>query len=196
MRCASTRTTVGLCRRVARFIHAGLSAAQPGIVVATAAAPRGDCARTRRARAGRRPRCRRPAICMCLEAPGLLETFMVGDQPDPRLSRLARESSSGPPDAGATGATVYVYGEMVDLLWQSGRTAAALRLEVLWSQLAAVESFSLLCGYSCGELLSGQGPRGPLRASHPRRTHPPGAGPLASDRRYPEATIVRPLSRL
>ena len=43
-----------------------------------------------------------------------------------------------------------VYGEMVDLLWNTGRADAALALEVLWNELAAQHAFSLLCGYSVG----------------------------------------------
>jgi hypothetical protein len=39
---------------------------------------------------------------------------------------------------------------MVDVLWQAGQTAAAIRLEMLWNQLAQTHSFALLCGYSMG----------------------------------------------
>ena len=41
-----------------------------------------------------------------------------------------------------------VYGEMVDLLAEQGRMDAAHQLEMLWNNLAAKESFTLLCGYS------------------------------------------------
>jgi hypothetical protein len=39
---------------------------------------------------------------------------------------------------------------MVDLLWKDGLTVAAIRLEVLWNQLAMTHDFSLLCGYAMG----------------------------------------------
>ena len=39
---------------------------------------------------------------------------------------------------------------MVDLLWKDGLTTAAVRLEMLWNQLARTHDFSLLCGYSMG----------------------------------------------
>jgi hypothetical protein len=39
---------------------------------------------------------------------------------------------------------------MVDVLWQDGEHDAAIRLEVLWNQLAQTEAFSLLCGYAMG----------------------------------------------
>jgi hypothetical protein len=147
---------LGLCRRVARFIHAGLSAAQPGIVVATPPHLVG-IARELDALGRDAAALQATGDLQCLEAPALLETFMIGDQPDTALFRAGARELFQSARRGRSGATVYVYGEMVDLLWQSGRTAAAMRLEVLWSQLAAVESFSLLCGYSAGNFYQGKG---------------------------------------
>jgi hypothetical protein len=43
--------------------------------------------------------------------------------------------------------TVRAYGEMVDVLWQAGERAAAIRLEELWNELAKLQTFSLLCAY-------------------------------------------------
>jgi hypothetical protein len=40
------------------------------------------------------------------------------------------------------------YGEMVNLLWQQGKTDQAIALEILWNQLAGIYDFSLLCGYA------------------------------------------------
>jgi hypothetical protein len=39
---------------------------------------------------------------------------------------------------------------MVDLLWRGGQAEAAIRLEVLWNELASTRTFSLLCGYAIG----------------------------------------------
>jgi hypothetical protein len=39
---------------------------------------------------------------------------------------------------------------MVDVLWQDGQKDAAVALERLWNQLAHIEAFSLLCGYTMG----------------------------------------------
>jgi hypothetical protein len=41
-------------------------------------------------------------------------------------------------------------GQMVDILWREGERDAAIRLEVLWNQLAQTKAFSLLCGYAMG----------------------------------------------
>jgi hypothetical protein len=36
------------------------------------------------------------------------------------------------------------------VLWKQGHTEAAIRLEVLWNELASTYAFSLLCGYAMG----------------------------------------------
>jgi hypothetical protein len=46
--------------------------------------------------------------------------------------------------------TVRIFGQMVDVLWQRGEHHAAIRLEVLWNELAHTQAFSLLCGYAMG----------------------------------------------
>jgi hypothetical protein len=45
------------------------------------------------------------------------------------------------------GRTMRVFGEMVDVLWARGRSAAAIAVEELWNELAERRSFALLCGY-------------------------------------------------
>jgi MEDS: MEthanogen/methylotroph, DcmR Sensory domain len=71
--------------------------------------------------------------------------FLIGDQPDPGdfqrvIGGLIRR-------AAAAGRPVRIYGEMVALLWDAGLVSAAIELEALWSELAALLSFSLVCGY-------------------------------------------------
>jgi hypothetical protein len=39
---------------------------------------------------------------------------------------------------------------MVDVLWKKGRAEAAIKLEILWNELAQTHTFQLLCGYSMG----------------------------------------------
>jgi signal transduction histidine kinase len=48
----------------------------------------------------------------------------------------------------ASGETVRVYGEMVNVLCQQDNVAGAIQLEDLWNELASEYRFSLLCGYS------------------------------------------------
>jgi len=54
--------------------------------------------------------------------------------------------------AAATGErpSVTAFGEMVAVLWEDGKSEAALRLERLWNDLARSYPFSLQCGYPMG----------------------------------------------
>lgn len=45
---------------------------------------------------------------------------------------------------------IRAYGEMVDVLWKAGQEVAAIRVEMIWNELAATHDFALLCGYSMG----------------------------------------------
>jgi hypothetical protein len=47
---------------------------------------------------------------------------------------------------------VRAYGEMVDVLWQRGERDAAIRLEEFWTDLAKLQTFSLLCAYQMDNL--------------------------------------------
>lgn len=49
-------------------------------------------------------------------------------------------------------ATTRVYGEMVSDLWRAGNTAAAIRLEEYWNELARLYQFCLFCGYQVDSL--------------------------------------------
>jgi hypothetical protein len=53
------------------------------------------------------------------------------------------------------GKPVRAFGEMVDVLWKRGETAAAIRLEMLWNDLARSHRFDLLCGYAMGSFYKG-----------------------------------------
>ena len=50
-------------------------------------------------------------------------------------------------DAGADGAPVRVFGEMVGLLWDAGDVQGAIALEAMWNALIAQHDFDLMCGY-------------------------------------------------
>ena len=85
-----------------------------------------------------------------LDADSVLSQFMVDGMPDAHLFRdtlvpVMERASKGRGDC-----VIRAYGEMVDVLWKSGQTVAAVRLETLWNQLAQTHAFSLLCGYSMG----------------------------------------------
>ena len=66
--------------------------------------------------------------------------------------------------------TVRAYGEMVDVLWQRGERAAAMRLEEYWNELGRLQTFSLLCGYRMDPLAS-EAYGGPLESVCGTHTH-------------------------
>ena len=83
------------------------------------------------------------------EAPHLLSQFMVDGMPDASqfsalMGRLVGQAKSAvlrePP-------CIVIFGEMVALLWAEGKHEAAIKLEGLWSDLAAKHSFTLRCAY-------------------------------------------------
>ena len=80
-----------------------------------------------------------------LDAEETLAQFMVDGWPDEQRFKqvigglLAR--------AGAGGAKVRAFGEMVAILWAKKLYAATVRLEHLWQKLCGEEGISLLCAY-------------------------------------------------
>jgi hypothetical protein len=82
---------------------------------------------------------------VALDAATTLASFLRDDGPNGKLfqeqvgSAVARLSKLG---------RLHAYGEMVDILAEQGRLDAAYDLENLWNDLAAKESFTLLCGYA------------------------------------------------
>jgi hypothetical protein len=138
-----------LATTAAGFLADGMAQGQPGLVVATAA-------HTARILAMMRERgldvdeLRRTGELNLFDARKMLSSFMVGNMPDPLLfksnvgdaiERLCVDRKPCP---------IRTYGEMVDLLWQDGNSEGAIRLEILWNQLASAYEFSLLCGYAVG----------------------------------------------
>jgi anti-sigma regulatory factor (Ser/Thr protein kinase) len=54
--------------------------------------------------------------------------------------------------AAAGGRAVYLYGEMVAVLWEAGLIPATIALESLWNELGRELDFSLFCGYPASAL--------------------------------------------
>jgi signal transduction histidine kinase len=138
-----------LCGAVADYLAAGLAAGERLLVIAT---KRRREAFTRhltakgfdveRAHVGKQ--------VAWVDAHDALAAFMTGSMPDRRrfeaviggaLERSRRGAGPGP---------VRAYGELVDLLCQDGKAAAAIRLEELWNELVAAHGLTLLCAYGIG----------------------------------------------
>jgi anti-sigma regulatory factor (Ser/Thr protein kinase) len=100
-------------------------------------------------------------LLLIQDARDLLDGFMIEDQPD---SAIFDEVIGGlVRQAGSSGRPVYVYGEMVALLWEAGQVNAAIALETLWNELGGQVSFTLFCAYP-GGLVGEDDDAGALRA--------------------------------
>jgi hypothetical protein len=138
-----------LYRMVVGFIVEGLVAGQPAVVIATPVHREG-IAGALQALSFDPTRLRANRKLLMLDAEETLSMFMRNGVPDWEMFRrsigdLVEGAAGGRPET-----TVRAYGEMVDCLWKSGAADAAIRLEVLWNQLARTCAFSLLCVYSIG----------------------------------------------
>lgn len=85
-----------------------------------------------------------------LDAGEILPRFNMSGWPDWNKFEIAigsavREIKPALDDVGFR-----AYGEMVDILWNSRKFAAALRLEHFWNKLLSRFSFSLYCAYAVG----------------------------------------------
>ena len=135
-----------LAGTVARFIGEGLTASQAAVIVATASHSASIRDQLTAMGVDSQERIAQGRLLM-FDADEVLNRLMVGNRPDaerfdntihPIVDRAA----------GGRKRLVRIYGEMVDVLWSSGREEAALSLEILWHQLIARRKCSLLCGYS------------------------------------------------
>jgi hypothetical protein len=143
-----------LARIVAEFLHEGFNSASPGIVVATAD-QRAEIIRELTDRSVDVDALQRSHDLVLVDAKETLSSFMVDGKPDALKFRDRMRQVIEGMCRGRTNRTVRIFGQMVDVLWQEGERDAAIRLEVLWNQLAQTEAFSLLCAYAIGNFYKG-----------------------------------------
>jgi hypothetical protein len=137
-----------LCRIVSDFIAEGIATGQPALVIATAA--HNECILDNlRAADIDVAALQRNSQMLMLDAREMLNLFMEDGLPNPERFRDAATAALQRVSAGRD-TTIRAYGEMVDLLWKDGRSAASIKLEMLWNKLAGTHDFSLLCGYAMG----------------------------------------------
>src|SRR5688572_13893461 len=142
-------TDESLFTTVAGFISEGLIAGQPAIVIATPAHCQAIVAELAR-RLIDVPAAKHIGDLVCMDAEETLATFMDGESPDPDAFKRHVGDVIAQTLGGRVRTAVRAYGEMVDILWKQGKPEAAIRLEILWNDLAQTHSFELLCGYSIG----------------------------------------------
>lgn len=139
-----------LCRMVAGFVGDGLAAGQSAIVIATPSHREGILDGLRSLSfAG--DRLEASGELQLLDAEQTLLAFMdKNGHPNPTafattVGEVLQRARGARPNK-----TVRAYGEMVDWLWKHDAPDDAIRLELLWNDLANRYPFSLLCGYSMG----------------------------------------------
>ena len=140
--------STSLCRIVSDFVAEGLALNQPALIIATP--PHVACIVENLAAAKVDVEAlKQSGDLLLLDARQTLATFMVDGEPDADFFQAAAGSALEQVVRGRA-RTVRAYGEMVDVLWKDGMSAAAIKLEMLWNRLANTHEFSLLCGYAMG----------------------------------------------
>ena len=147
-----------LCRTVADFLGEGFTLGDPALVIATPF-HRDALLRELRSRSFDPAHLENEGQLLLLDARTVLAGFMVDGMPDAARFKATVGPTIERACGGRKDCTVRAYGEMVDVLWQDGFTAAAIRLEMLWNQLAMTHDFSLLCGYAMGSFYKDAGMR-------------------------------------
>jgi len=135
-----------LAESVGRFLDAGFRVGEPALVIATPEHWESFRAELER-RGADLDELQAVGMLTCLDADESLALFMDGDVP---VAERFEEAVGGVLDEVAgrfPEKTVRAFGEMVDLLSQRGHQAAAIALEDLWNDLAAVRRFALFCAY-------------------------------------------------
>jgi len=138
-----------LFKTISSFLIEGLAAFQPAVVIATPDHTRAVLDELS-ARHIDVAKARQLGDLVILDASETLSTFMVKGSPDPVHFRRNVGAVLDQAIRGRERTPVRAYGEMVDILWKKGQTDAAIKLEVLWNELAGSYHFSLLCGYAMG----------------------------------------------
>ncbi|HVH27432.1 MAG TPA: MEDS domain-containing protein [Vicinamibacterales bacterium] len=145
-----------LARMVASFVADGLIADQPAVIVATPSHLE-SIANQLRGMSFDVDRLQADGRLITLDAQDTLNRVMNNGMPSVQSFEdtiiPVLDAAAGGRDDGV----VRAYGEMVDVLWKSGMEVAAVRLEMLWNQLATTRRFSLLCGYSMGSFYKDAG---------------------------------------
>lgn len=135
-----------LVTNVARYVCEGLRRGEGGAIIATPE-HRDAFGRAIAAEFDGAGRALRDGRLVMLDAVETLDRFMAGEQPDlQRFANAIRPVLEGVRER-AGGTALRAYGEMVGVLWQAGRYAAAMQLEDSWNALLEQGGFQLFCAY-------------------------------------------------
>lgn len=140
---------VALFTNVASFLSEGLVAGQPAVIIANQSHT-DSILEHLRARFIDVERAKHIGDLIILDADDTLATFMKDDEPDPSSFKRHVGDVIAQALGGRVRTPVRAYGEMVDVLWKQQKPEAAIKLEILWNELATTHAFSLLCAYAIG----------------------------------------------
>jgi len=145
-----------LVRMVADFLGEGLAAGEPALAMVTPE----HCAGLLEELRGRHfdvEQMQAAGSLLVLDARQTLSTFVVAGELDGDLFRKNVMAVIDRLCQGRKDRWFRAYGEMVDLLWQDGQRAAAIRLETLWNELQHTQCFAGLCGYAMDKFYTDAG---------------------------------------
>lgn len=138
-----------LLDELGRFLGSALEAGDVALVIATKE-HRDGLAQRLSARGLDAPRAAAEGRYIVWDAAETLSKFMVEGYPNAAqfaelMGGYMRQAKQG---VGSKARSIAAFGEMVALLWNAGKSDAAIRLEHLWNELAKTHVFSLRCAYS------------------------------------------------
>jgi PAS domain S-box-containing protein len=137
-----------LLKTVADFVGEAIAADKPCLLVATPKHLKGISAELRVR--GLDPNVlEKNRRLFTVDAQATLDRIAPGGELDRELSlQVLGDLITGV--AGSATRAIAVYGEMVDLLCQNGRSRTAIQLEQVWNDLINQRPIHLLCGYAAG----------------------------------------------
>ncbi len=144
-----------LLERLVRFVAAALKMGDAAIIVATQ--PHRDALALRLKSEGMDlDAATKEGTYIAMDAAGTFSIFMVNGMPDSArflkvLGGLIEETSK---TRKTSHRRVAIFGEWVSLLWNEGKTDAAIRLEQLGNQLVRAHEIDILCGYEMSSTYS------------------------------------------
>ncbi|HMD36387.1 MAG TPA: MEDS domain-containing protein [Vicinamibacterales bacterium] len=136
---------------VGRFVGEGLTSGEPALLIATEPHALGilDDLRARGIDVDRDVA---RGDIVVIDAVEMLERITVDGEIHPeRFARALTAAIEATVSGRPAKAALRAYGEMVDVLWQSGQQDEAIRLEILWNRCAGAHPVSVLCGYAADD---------------------------------------------
>jgi hypothetical protein len=134
-----------LADAVTEYVDAGLRAGEGAVIIAVP-----EHRRAFEAKIARAAQALASGQLRLLDAQALLETFMLDGAPD--WTRFHAVVGGAVAEVRLEYPSTRLYGEMVDVLWQRGERAQAIRVEEFCNELARLQTLSLFCAYRMDNL--------------------------------------------